>query len=134
MVKKEAPQYSVEFLYSQIRPDVRKSFTREQEEEVKRMLKNFVFSPSQKLVDARFSFWCLRRLYFVVFLGVDRRRETRRHETTISNRFFSVFLKTATYAGLLLLFISMQFLGLLILKNIFGIDLFPFTDGLKRWL
>ena len=115
------------YIYEQMSPDIRKSFSREQEEEVKNLLKNTLFASSKKLVDARFTLWAIKRFYVVFFFGIDRRRDKRIHNTKLSNQILSAVLKVAFYLMLLGFFILIQISGIMMLKQFLGIDLFPIS-------
>ncbi len=113
-----------EYYYSMLNSDIEKTFTHEQREEVKAVFKRIARVPSKKIIDFRTSFWLIKWLYIVVFIGVDRRRKQRgNYEDKAS--IIRLALKMLVYLVLFVLLLVLIFLALYLLKSALGIDLFP---------
>lgn len=64
-----------EYYYSMMNPDIEESLNYEQKDEIKNLLKRAVRVPSRKIIDFRTTFWFIKKLYIVVFIGFDKRDE-----------------------------------------------------------
>ena len=114
-----------EYYYSEISPDVEKTFTREQKEAVKSILKRAVRVPSKKIVDFRTTFWLFKHLYLVLFIGIDRRRKARKDHPEQQLKVMNIVTKTVLVLFFFLIALSAIFWGLYIVKYYLGIDIFP---------
>ena len=76
-INKNKPRRDSEYYYSQINSSIEKSFSYEQRNAVKSILKRAASIPSAKIVDLRGTFWLFKRFYFVLFIGRDIRERER---------------------------------------------------------
>jgi hypothetical protein len=111
--------------YAQINPDIEKTFTHEQREAVRGIIKKLIRIPSKKIIDYRSTFWFIKPLYIVVFIGVDRRKKGRATPGDENLRALSFGLKAVIYSAQLLVFLMLLFLALYFVKCMLGIDIFP---------
>lgn len=113
------------YYYEQMRPLIKDGLNYEQEKEIKQVLKRAIKVPSKKMIDLEVTFWFFKRFYFVIYLGVDKRKALKffdaQHNHKLVqwflNSFVSVILWTATL--FVMAFVVYYF------KSTIGIDLVP---------
>jgi len=111
-----------EYYYSMIQPDVEKTFNFEQRQELRGVFKRIARVPSQKIIDVRTTFWFIKRLYLVLFIGIDRRR---REPVGIWHELLAVFIRVLVFLILSVL-LALVILGVMYIgKSEMGIDIFP---------
>ncbi|OGQ95004.1 MAG: hypothetical protein A2284_04910 [Deltaproteobacteria bacterium RIFOXYA12_FULL_61_11] len=120
------PQYrSPDYFFDKIDPEIAHQLNYDQKNEIRRVITMACRPPSKKLLDLRFSFWFVRRLYCVFFIGIDRRRLLRSsnqgRQRWTSNRFVASSILVLE----ILVLTVMTFLIFYTVKVSLGIDLFP---------
>ena len=115
-----------DYLFNMINPTIQESLNFEQKREIKAVLRRL--SPSsmgKKYFDIRFTFWFIKRLYFVWIIGVDQRKKSRAGTATASQRAVTLVFQLLMYLGILISIILVAFLILYSLKSFAGIDILP---------
>ncbi|MCP4179482.1 MAG: hypothetical protein GY756_17115 [bacterium] len=112
-----------EYYYSLINKNIEKTFSYEQRKEVKNILGRAAPVPTRKLVDFRINFWFIKRLYFVIFLGTNKRVITRSYPSKSIRilNFLAIFFVVLFVFFILLMIL---FCILYTVKSAFGLDLF----------
>jgi hypothetical protein len=123
--KPDLKKFTPDYFYRQMDSNIEISFNHEQRKEIKSLLKRVVQNPAKKIVDVRFTFWFFQRLYIVLFLGKDIRRNKRPLDTVRINSFLSLILKIGIYAIITLILLILLFFALYFIKSILGINFFP---------
>ena len=113
----------VEYFYSTINPDIEKTFSHEQRQEVKHAILRAVKIPSKKIVDYRTTFWFIKRLYLVIFIGKDIRRKGRADSTITPTVVRYVIFMILTLFTLFVIMIFIFFI-LYLIKSFAGINIF----------
>ena len=128
--KREAPsstrQRTPSALIDCMSPVVRSTMSQSQLDEVKRIVTMALPQPSPKLIDLRFELdLLLARYYFVLFVGKDRRKSSRKYS---KSKFTLLANKVAAFVllvGCNLAISASIVLFLYLLKASFGINLLP---------
>jgi hypothetical protein len=113
----------MEYYYNRISADIRATFTSAQENEIKTIIKQIIPVPAKKIMDVRFTFWFLKKMFAVIFIGVSKRKKERKSDISGLHKFFTLEFKLIFYifeiaVGLFVL------LGILfLLKVLFGINI-----------
>ena len=127
-----------EHYFQALEPELRDSFTPEQTEAIYAMLGAAIPKPRPKLVDLRFTIdLVLARFYVVLFVGKDRRQQTRSYLPSSMSRMGNAIAAVVLLLGLNLLISIFLFLFAYLIKSAAGIDLFPDThlgDQLQKLL
>jgi len=112
-----------DYYYSMINPGIEKSFSYEQRKEIKSILKRAVRIPSRKLIDYHLTFWFIKNLYLLIYLGVDNRSNDRKYPgkgVAVLNILILLFL----ILFVLFIIIIIVFCLLYTIKSALGVDLF----------
>jgi hypothetical protein len=124
------------YYFQTIDPELRNSFTAEQTEVIHALLEAAIPKPNPKLVDLRFTVdLVLSRFYVVLFVGKDRRQQTRSYFPSSMSRLGNVVAAVLLLLGLNLLISLLLFLLAYLIKSAVGIDLFPdshLSDQLQK--
>ena len=115
-----------DYYYGLLSTDIEKSLTADQKDEIKKLIKRMVPVPAKKLVDVRFTFWFIKRIFAVVFIGVSKRKNERKSDLKGLHRFLSLEFKLIFYlleaALVLFALISLLF----IIKVLFGVNMMSY--------
>ena len=112
----------VERHFNQISPDVRNTFTPTQEEEVRKLIRRMVPTPAKKLLNIRFTFWFLKKIFAVFFIGVSKRKKERKTDLKGLHKFLSIEFKIIFYVLEIVLVLFVVLVILVLLNAIFGIN------------
>ena len=105
--------------------ETRTSFSEDQLDCIRTLLRSAIPQPSPKLVDLRFDIDLLiSRFYVVLFVGKDRRRQRRSPVPRLLTRIGNVAIAIALLIGINLLFSVCLFIFLYLVKSALSIDLF----------
>ena len=109
-----------------INPTIKKTLNHEQKQEIKSVLKRLL-PPAygKEIVDVRFTFWFLKKWYFVFVFGLDQRRTLEFMPGQRQNRTLVIIFKVAIFLLIILGLLFSAFGILYALKSISGINLFP---------
>lgn len=125
----DRPQYlekTPEHYIEQLPLELRSSFTEPQLKAVRQLLEDSIPKPGPKLVDLRF--WLdlfAYRFYIVLFVGKDRRKQTREDRLEPMARKGNVIVALMLLIGLNLLISVFIILIALLIKMGIGLSLFP---------
>jgi len=108
-----------DYYYTCINPDIEKSFTPEQKQEIKNLLKLAVREPARKIVDIRVHFWFIKNLYLAFFLGVDLRKKLREYPVA-GSRAVKVILTILLSLFLVFIIALIIFLGYYLAEALSG--------------
>ena len=123
-VKEWDTDQKVTYFYNQISPEVEQSFTPPQKEEIKKLIKRVTRAPSKKLVDIRFTFWFIKRIFAVILIGVSKRKKERKPKMTGLQKFLAVEFKIIFYIlEIMVCLLGVMFI-LLLIRFIFGVKIF----------
>ncbi|WP_287281264.1 hypothetical protein [Okeania sp. SIO2G5] len=115
----------------------RSSFSKDQLDCIRSLLRSAIPQPSPKLVDLRFDIdLLLSRFYVVLFVGKDRRRQRRSPVPRLLTRIGNVTIAIVLLIGINLLFSVCLFIFLYLVKSALSIDLFKGThliDQINRF-
>jgi len=118
-------EHSPEYFYSQINKNIEKELTHEQKKAVKSVLARAVRKPTKKIIDFRTTFWFIKKLDILVFIGIHKDKKVGSDEYKDKMSVIRFGLKTIVYSIEVLVVILLLFLTLYMLKSFLGIDLFP---------
>ena len=105
--------------------ETRTSFSEDQLDCIRTLLRSAIPQPSPKLVDLRFDIdLVISRFYVVLFVGKDRRRQRRSPVPRLLTRIGNVAIAIALLIGINLLFSVCLFIFLYLVKSALSIDLF----------
>ncbi|MDN5354167.1 MAG: hypothetical protein PWQ09_923 [Candidatus Cloacimonadota bacterium] len=109
-----------------INPTIKKTLNHEQKQEIKSVLKRLL-PPAygKEVIDIRFTFWFLKKWYFVFIFGLDQRRDIEFMPDQRQNRALIIIFKAIIFLLIILGLLASAFGILYALKSISGIDLFP---------
>ncbi len=122
MSKKEADQ-KVEYFYGQISPEIEKTFTANQKTEVRKLIKKIIPKPAKKMIDVRFTFWFIKRMFAVVFVGVSKRNKERKSDLKGLQKFLAFEFKIAFYIIEIAVLLLVALMVLYLLKIAFGFNI-----------
>ncbi|HCX72162.1 MAG TPA: hypothetical protein DHM37_00405, partial [Candidatus Cloacimonas sp.] len=107
-------------------PTIKKTLNHEQKQEIKSVLKRLL-PPAygKEVIDIRFTFWFLKKWYFVFIFGLDQRRDIEFMPDQRQNRALIIIFKAIIFLLIILGLLASAFGILYALKSISGIDLFP---------
>ncbi|MDY6915692.1 MAG: hypothetical protein SVM86_05220 [Candidatus Cloacimonadota bacterium] len=111
-----------------INPTIKKTLNHEQKQEIRSVLKRLL-PPAfgKELIDVRFTFWFLKKWYFVFIFGLDQRKNIEFMPGQRQNRALGIIFKVIIFM-IIILGLLVSAIGILYaLKSISGIDLFPTT-------
>jgi len=109
-----------------INPTIKKTLNHEQKQEIKSVLKRLL-PPAygKEVIDIRFTFWFLKKWYFVFIFGLDQRQDIEFMPDQRQNRALIIIFKAIIFLLIILGLLASAFGILYALKSISGIDLFP---------
>ena len=114
----------VTYFYGEISPEVEKSFSDKQREEIKKLIRNVMRNPAKKLVDVRFTFWFIKRIFAVIMIGISKRKKERKSNMSALQKFLAFEFKVLFYIlEILLALLAVMFI-LLLIRFIFGVKIF----------
>jgi hypothetical protein len=113
-----------EYYFSEINPNISKSFTYEQEEEIKTILKRAVKIPTKKIVNLNSSFWFIKRFYITLYIGFDKRYSNREYDNNRTMRILNFIFRLLLILFAIFLVCVFLFCILYTLKSALGIDIF----------
>lgn len=91
-------------------------------------LSNDYSQPSPKIVDLRFTVNLLfSRFYIVLFVGKDRRKQSRSYPVSRWTRLANIVAATILLLGLNVTITGSLFIAGYLVKSALGIDIFPHT-------
>ena len=117
------------FYYNQISDNIKKSFTFEQKKAILSVLKTLtttnyqVMSP--KIININITFWFIKRFYFTIYLGRDRRARKRYVEYDAVEKIVYMSIYTIMFLATVFFILLLIFSVLYTFKCMLGIDLFP---------
>lgn len=117
--------HDCEYYYARINPDIERSFSHEQRQEIKRTLKSMIRIPSKKIIDFRTSVWFLKRLYLAVFVGTIDGPRIAPYEYSDKTTFIRFALKVFVYGLELFLLLLVLVAIAYTFKSMLGIDIIP---------
>lgn len=118
-------KHSSEHFYQQIPDSIKRTFSSEQRDAVRLILDKAIERPSQKVIDARITFWLIRRFYLVLFFGFDRRESNRPREQRASDKVVSKIMMLSVYVLIVGLFLLFSVFGLFMVEIISGLQILP---------
>lgn len=122
--KKSKGHRSVDSLIALFDPRVAQQFNSSQWQEIRRIIDLSIGKPSPKIVDLRFTVdLIVSRFYFTLFIGKDRRRQSRNQST--GSRIGNLIAAIGLLLGLNLLVSVSAVVVLYLIKSALGIDLMP---------
>lgn len=114
----------VNYFYNQISPEVEQSFTPPQRKEIIKLIRRVTRAPAKKLVDIRFTFWFIKRIFAVILIGVSKRKKERKSKMTGLQKFLAVEFKIIFYILEIMVCLLVVMFVLLLIRFIFGIKIF----------
>ena len=116
-----------EHYYAMIDARIERTFTSEQREAVRNAIKRAVWAPSHRVIDFRTTFWFLRRLYVMVFIGLDpdSTPDLGAKGYVDQPTFIRSAFRVATMLLLVFMILILLFSVIYTIKCAFGIDIFP---------
>lgn len=118
-------QLNSDYYYQQINPAIESTFTYEQQKAVRSVLKRATKIPSKKIVNVEVTFWFFKSFYIVFYLGLDKRKNSRRVDQNNSSVLLRWMVTLFVYVfiwGATLLFLSFI---VYYTKSNLGIDIDP---------
>lgn len=122
MREKESDQ-RVDHYYGQISPEIRRSFNQGQKDEIRKLIRRMIPKPAKKMVDVRFTFWFIKRMFAVIFIGISKRKKERKSDLKGLQKFLAFEFKIAFYIIETAVLLLLLLMVLYILKITFGINI-----------
>jgi len=115
-----------EYFYNLIKPEIEETFSEEQKSEIKKLIDRIIPSSAKKVVDVRFTFWFIKRMFAVIAIGVSRRKKERKSNASGFQKFLQFEFKSAIYILEIALVIFALMLIFFFLKILFGFNIVEF--------
>lgn len=90
------------------------------------MIRKILPKQSKKMVDVRFTFWFIRRMFAVFSLGVSKRKRERKNEGDSLQKFLAIEFKLVFYLMEIALSVLVLMLVLYVIKVIFGLNIMEY--------
>ena len=123
--EKTERQQMIDEYIAQMNPQIRQSLDHQQSNELSRFLNRVLPVRGKHLVDLKFRFWLIKKWYFVLQFGVDRRDTKRLKKSGAAQTLLAILLNTIFVVVLAALIFILVFYLLYLLKSALGIDIFP---------
>ena len=111
-----------EYYFSEINPNISKSFTYEQKKEIKAILKRVVRIPTKKIISLNTTFWFFKRFFITFYIGFDKRSIYRESDNSRTIKLLNIFFTIVLILFVIFIIFIFLFCILYTVKSAFGID------------
>lgn len=113
------------YYYKELNPDVEQSFTYEQKNAVKNVLKRAAKTPSKRIIDFRTSFWFIKKLYIVVVIAHKQQKSEFGSNYEDKMSIIRFCFKAIVYIVEFLILMGIIFFVLYLAKSLLGVNIYP---------